>query len=55
MVAKWKPTQPWEPSDVPIPRNHVVDAHSRWKLMAVISRRRMLAALRHPCYPPHVA
>lgn len=34
--------------EVPIPWNHVVDAHSRWKLMAVISMRRMLAAVRLP-------
>lgn len=34
--------------EVTIPWNHVVDAHSRWKLMAVISMRRMLAAVRLP-------
>lgn len=30
MVAKWKPAQPWESTDVPKARNHVVDAHNRW-------------------------
>lgn len=39
MSAKWKPAQPWEPADIPIPRNRVVDAHSRWQLMAVICTR----------------
>lgn len=55
MAAKWKPAQPWESTDAPKARNHVVDAHSRWKLMTVISMRRMVAAQRYPCSPPHVA